>query len=174
MNDIRVLKIKSGDSRSCNCCRARNYESSVNLDIGEIVDVLYELCIDHAHIALCEKCLAKVAEVAGAIVGITNPKAARPLYEVVKEVVDTPVDFAICDDLAYAERARRLLAAQHGWDTDDIEILEHPHPLNCLFLGEKFIDLTSEAQDDQIVRNPDREKTSGNIVIQVQNTNHNQ
>lgn len=147
MNDIRVLKIKSGDSRSCNCCRARNYESSVNLDIGERVDVLYELCIDHAHIALCEKCLAKVAEVAGAIVGITNPKAARPLYEVVMEVVDTPVDFAVCDDLAYAERARRLLAEKHGWNKDDIEILKCPRPLNSVFLGEEYIDLSSNEHD---------------------------
>lgn len=65
MNVIYVRK--STDSRSCNCCDARNYKSSFP-GFGRQVDVIYDVNIGGLVPALCEDCLRNLYSILGGIV----------------------------------------------------------------------------------------------------------
>ena len=57
---IEVKELKY-DSRSCNSCYARNYDTTIPTGIGHRVDKLYSLNIGNMQICLCEDCLKEVS-----------------------------------------------------------------------------------------------------------------
>ena len=62
MKDIKIKEIKDGIF-SCNSCGARTYVPSVFPNDGKRkVDTLYELRIGNLCIALCDECLAELAD----------------------------------------------------------------------------------------------------------------
>lgn len=59
MDELSIRTVKD-HIRSCNTCNAKNYESSFPSDTGKKVDVLYELCIGHMCITMCEDCINRL------------------------------------------------------------------------------------------------------------------
>lgn len=69
---MNILYVRpSKDHCSCNCCYARNYDSSFS-NFGERVDVIYEVQIGGMVPTLCKNCLTRLYEAVGDIV---NDKA---------------------------------------------------------------------------------------------------
>ena len=57
--EISVAK-NTESVRSCNGCRARNFDSSIRFDERKKVDRLWDLNIGSAVLTLCDDCLVKV------------------------------------------------------------------------------------------------------------------
>ena len=72
MDSMSILHVRpSKDHCSCNCCYARNYDSSFSM-FGERVDTIYEVQIGCMVSVLCKNCLKKLY---GAVGDIVNDKA---------------------------------------------------------------------------------------------------
>ena len=68
MGNMDIIYVRPSKSFcSCNCCYARNYDSSY-ANFGERVDMIYEVQIGGMVPMLCRRCLKKLYEAVGDII----------------------------------------------------------------------------------------------------------